>query len=369
MKLTVLQENLHHALQDIQKFIPSRPSLPILGSVLLTANSDGQLMLSATDLNIGIQAMAPATVTEPGQCAIPAKAFAEFISSLSAGTLDLTVVDQTVSVNGSGSKATFQSFPASDYPAFPAAEGQPVKIPTDVFLAAVQGVSFAASLDEARPVLTAVLLKMGEQFELVATDGFRLAVSVLPFSSPPLQLLIPSKGLQEVVRIVSRKKNESVDFIVSEKLKQIFFSVDGVQILVRLMEGDFPPYQKILPEKLATQIEFSAEDFIQKLKTAVIFARDSSGIIRFQIDTENQQLKLVSASSAVGAQESIIPIQVLAGESQEIAFNIKYLTDFLAITKPERLWFGMNESLKAALFRPADKPDYKYVVMPFRVNQ
>src|SRR5688572_7724527 len=109
MELNILQENLHHALQDIQKFVPSRPSLPILGCVLVSAKESGEVILSATDLNIGIQAQAPAQVKTAGMCAIPAKAFAEFVGTLSAGSLEIHVSGQTVKVSGGGSHAIFQS--------------------------------------------------------------------------------------------------------------------------------------------------------------------------------------------------------------------------------------------------------------------
>jgi DNA polymerase-3 subunit beta len=145
--------------------------------------------------------------------------------------------------------------------------------------------------------------------------------------------------------------------------------VDGVEILVRMMDGEFPPYQKIIPASYETQIEFSGEEFSQKLKTAMIFARESSGIIRLLIQPEQHQLKIISSSTAIGSQESTVPMKTTSSGEKEIAFNIKYLSDFLSIVKPENIWLGMNEMLKPALFRPLGEEKYRYIIMPFRVNQ
>jgi DNA polymerase-3 subunit beta len=178
---------------------------------------------------------------------------------------------------------------------------------------------------------------------------------------------MPAKALHEVIRIMGRKQATEAVFTVSQTLKQIFFSFDGIDILVRLMEGDYPPYQKIIPPAFATQVIFSGSEFGQKLKTAMIFARESSGTIRLEIG--EKEMKIKSASSVLGTQESSMPIQLVQGSPVEIAFNSKYLSEFLQVLKPEEVWLGVNESLKPALFRPVDLPDYRYIVMPFRVTQ
>jgi DNA polymerase-3 subunit beta len=244
-----------------------------------------------------------------------------------------------------------------------------------VFSAIVQQTAFAASADEARPILTTLLFSFGDQLEVVGTDGFRLATIQFPqeqiapkkTAKETQQLLMPAKALHEVIRIMTRKHATKAVFTVSYALKQIFFSFDGIDLLVRLLEGEYPPYQKIIPPAYATQLLFSGAEFGQKLKTAIIFARESSGIVRLEIGKE--EMKIKSASSVVGMQESSMPIKLLQGEPLEIAFNSKYLTDFLQILKPDEVWLGLNESLKPALFRPSNLPDYRYIVMPFRVTQ
>jgi DNA polymerase III subunit beta len=376
MKITVLQENLQQAIVDTQKSISSRPSLPILSCLLIQTEGKDTLVFSATDLSIGVRSRITAKVETEGKVAVPAKVFADYIATLDPGEVSLSLDQQTLTVKGTGSKATIQCFPAEDYPVFPEKEGQQFQFPAETFSSIVQKTTFAASMDEARPILTAVLFSFGEQLEVVGTDGFRLATIQLPQNNTTSdsdekptsqQLLMPAKALNEVIRIMSRKQAAQAVFTVSQKLKQIFFSFDGIDLLVRLMEGEYPPYQKIIPPDFSTQVVFSGNEFGQKLKTAMIFARESSGTIRLEIT--DQEMKIKSASSVLGTQESSLPIKLIQGSPIEIAFNAKYLSEFLQVLKPEEVWLGLNESLKPALFRPTDLPQYRYIVMPFRVTQ
>jgi DNA polymerase-3 subunit beta len=372
MHLTVLQENLLASLQNVQRSIPSRPTLPILACILLKADKKTQtLLLSATDLNIGVRSYLQCEVEEEGMVAVPAKLFTDYVLSLDVGKITLSFAENSLTLTSPSSRATIQCLTASDYPLFPESEGEEFALSSELFLSIVKNTTFATSPDDSRPILTAVIMKLSEVIEVAGTDGFRLSTSTFPlqenFSSSLPQILLPAKALNEVARIITRKQSEKISFKLSEKLKQVFFSFDGVDMLVRLMEGDFPPYQKIIPPDFSIQATFSGEEFAQKLKTAMIFAKESSGIVKLQVGKDS--LKLLSASSAQGTQESTLPIKNLTGLEGEIAFNAKYLTDFFHNFGPSEVWFGMNESLKPALFRPIEMENYKYVVMPFRVTQ
>ena len=367
MKLFVLQENLQQVVQDLQRNIPHKPSLPILSCIYVTADESNTITFSATDLQIGIRSSIQGKVIEKGIAAIPAKIFIDYVSTLSAGEIEITLSGTSLTVQGKGSHAVIPCFSPTDYPVFPEKDGDEVLLPIELFTPLVQNTTFSSSADEARPILTSVLLALGEKTEVVATDGFRLSRLLLNFTHPTQQLLLPAKALNEVLRIAQRKKVESVSFYVSEKLKQVFFSFAEVEVIVRLMEGEFPPYQKIIPADFQTEVTFDGGELAQKMKTALIFARESSGIIRFQV--KGEELHIISSSTTFGNQESTLPLRVLKGGDQEIAFNAKYVVDFLTVLKPETIWFGMNESLKPAVFRPEGMLDYEYVVMPFRVNQ
>lgn len=367
MKISLLQENLHQALNDVTRCISSRPQLPVLGCVLLVAE-ENKIQFFATDLQFGMMTTVPGKIELPGRVAIPAKVFTDLIATLSAGEIQMTLNDHTLEIKTADANAKLQTFAADDYPAFPKLEGEEIQFPLDVLAPAVQATSFASSLDETRPILTALCLQFGEQLEIVGTDGFRLARITLPYSAEERQLLIPAKAVSEAIRIAVRKKVEKVVFTVSDKLKQVFFSFDGYDISMRLLEGQFPPYQKIMPAEFSTQLVFDADEFQQKLKTASIFAREGAGIIRFIVKKEG--LALVSSSSTFGNQESLVKAKHLKDfdVEKEIAFNSKYVQDFLSVVKPQHIWFGMNEPLKPAAFRPEGMDAFTYIIMPFRVN-
>lgn len=367
MKISLLQENLHQALTDVQRCISSRPQLPVLGCILLVADEE-KIQFFATDLQFGMMTTVPGKVVAAGRVAIPAKVFTDLVATLSAGTIELSLVGHTLEVKAQDANAKLQTFDAADYPAFPTREGEEIQFPLDVIAPAVQATSFASSLDETRPILTALCLHFGETLEIVGTDGFRLARIVLPYSAEERVLLIPAKAVSEAIRIAIRKKVQKVVFTVSDKLKQVFFSFDGYDISMRLLEGQFPPYQKIMPAEYGVEMVFDAEEFQQKLKTASIFARESAGIIRFVVKPEG--LALLSSSSTYGTQEGLVHAKHLKEFTveQEIAFNSRYVQEFLSVVKPSQIWFGMNESLKPAAFRPQGMEAFTYIIMPFRVN-
>src|SRR5258708_5703675 len=317
MQFTILQENLQQVILDVQKSITARPPLPILSCILMKTD-DNKISFSATDLQIGIRSQAEAEIEKPGVCAVPAKVFIDYINTLSPGKLTISLDGQTLTVKAKGDKATFQCFAPGDYPPFPEKEGDGVELSLKFFEPAVQNTSFAASMDEARPVLTTLLFNLGEKTEVVGTDGFRLARYVSNFHlSPPRPLLLPAKAVNEVLRIAQRKKVKSVFFRLSEKLKQVFFSFADVEMLVRVIDGDFPPYQKIMPVDFQTEVSFDGDEFAQKIKTAMIFARESSGIIRLRV--EKEELKIISSSSTLGTQEGVLPLTLIKGGDQEIA--------------------------------------------------
>jgi DNA polymerase III subunit beta len=367
MKVSVLQENLHQSLNDLQRCISSRPQLPVLGCVLLVAEND-KIELFATDLQFGMMTSLPGTIEKPGKVAIPAKIFTDFIATLSAGNVELDLSGAQLQIASGDATAKMQTLSADDFPLFPTREGEDVSFPLDVLAPAVQATAFAASLDETRPILTTLCFQFGEELELVGTDGFRLSRILLPYSADPRQLLIPAKAVNEALKIAVRKKVKDITITISDKLKQVFFSFDGYSISMRLLEGQFPPYQKIMPSEFSTQVVFEADEFQQKLKTASIFARDSAGIIRFHLTPEG--LVLRSSSSSYGQQESLVHVKYLTpvSENQEIAFNSRYVQEFLTVIKPKTIWFGMNEQLKPAVFRPEGMNALTYVVMPFRVQ-
>jgi len=369
MKFTILQENLSKTLTFLQKAIPSKPQLPILSSILLEVK-DNKLTLSATDLYLGIKSQCIAQVEAEGAIVVPGDVFKQFIGSLAPGKINFELKDQNLLISAGKSKIKIPTQSNEDYPDFPQVKGSDLNLPLDVLDQIEKYVSFSASIDQTRPVLTTVLLKsINDGLEVVATDGFRL--STLFFSginsNQELNLLVPVKALSEVYRIAQSSQEKELKVTLSTELKQIKFVIGDTQVFVRLIEGDYPPYEKIIPTDFRVKVSIDGEQLSAEIKRAFILARDASNIIKLEI--KDNSLIIRSTSPAYGNYEGVVEIENMSNENGELAFNAKYLLEFLNTVKPEKIYFGMNESLKPTMITVEDIKDFKYIVMPFRVNE
>jgi DNA polymerase-3 subunit beta len=369
MKITLLQENVRAALTHVSKAVPTKPQLNILASVFLKVHPT-HLELAATDLYLGIRSQVLGTTEAEGSLVVPGKLLQEVITSLPPGKITLETNDSTLVITSDAGTTKLQGQPSDEYPPFPQPGGEELHLSVSDLATIDTTVRFSAGSDPTRMVLTSLLFQfLPEGLRVVGTDGFRLAIQNFPQLKdyPAQQLLVPAKAITEVTRIASQEKLETISVKLSQELKQLSFLIGETEVFVRLIEGDFPPFEKIMPTEFAIKAELDGEAFIAQLKRALIFAREASHIIRLKLS--ETELQIQAQSSSVGEYTGTLPLDHHQGGEATIAFNARYLLEFMTTLKPERVWFGMNESLKPAVFRPADKPEYSYVVMPFRVNE
>ncbi|MEX0896284.1 MAG: DNA polymerase III subunit beta [Patescibacteria group bacterium] len=374
MKISVLQENLKQSLAHVQKAIPSRPSLPILTSVLLTAG-ENKTTIAATDLYFGIRTTFPTTTEEKGVIVLPGKQLRDIIFSLPVGSMKIEHSESTARIQSSAGKASLQSQNSEEYPPFPEVEGNEITLLTKDLSKIVTNIVPSASTDQTRPVLTSVLMEFSDkQLKAVATDGFRLAIETLEIKNSPksgegegFSLLVPAKVLVEVKNIAEQLEVEEISCSVSTELKQLFFSIGAVEVFARLIEGEFPPYSQILPTEFVAEVAVESDVLADQVKRAMIFARDSSSII--QIAYASEQLVISASSPAIGSFEGEIGDHSFSGEKGVIAFNAKYVLDFLQLYKSQTVRLKISGELKPALLVTEKSPGYQYVIMPFRLNQ
>jgi len=372
MKFTVLQENLQIALKTVSKVVPSKPQLPILATMLCEV-TNGEVVLSATDLYMGIRIRVPASIETEGTIAIPARTFADTISVLSAGKLALELTKQTLHIKSEKTKTTIQCQLHDDFPAFPDLEGEKVTVKLETLQKIDTQLGFITSSDQARLVLTTILFKPQDNgIEVVATDGFRLGRITTLETSIALEnaVMIPAKAISEVVRIAEQQQDKEVSFTISQQQKQVFFTIGDTIVYVRLVEGDFPPYQKIMPESFDFEVTIDGEQLLDHLKQAQVMAREVSNIISFEL--QDEAVVLAVSGAAQGSFSASIPYNEATKKPSEafsISFNSKYLLDYLQKNKPAQITVKLNDPLKPVmLVNPTDET-YQYVVMPFRVNQ
>lgn len=367
MKQIVLQENFQQALNYLQKAIPSRPSLPILSSVLLDV-TDKTCTVSATDLYFGVRAVVPSKIDEPGTVTIPGKQLREIIQSLPAGSVTLEQNETNLSIKASSSKSSLPCQTSDEYPPFPLVEGDQFVMSKEVLDQIKTYVLKSSSLDPTRPILTGCLLDIAEDSLTVAgTDGFRLSVLSFPQKNKTTaRLIIPAKVLEEVQRIAESLKVVQITFTVSQELKQVFFSFDEVEVFARLIDGEYPPYQKIIPESFTTEITVSASVLQEQLKRALIFSRDSNII---QMHYSPDLFKITASSPGAGTYEGEIAEATVSGEEGDIAFNAKYLLDYLQNLKDDTVLISLKGNQKASVFKTTSVPGLIYLVMPFKITQ
>lgn len=346
----------------VGRAVASRAQLPVLSHVLIEAKNEG-LVLSATDLEIGMKIGVAAKVIEGGQVAVPAKMFGEFLSSLNPGKVELELEKETLVLSSPGYSGRFQTIGAEEFPAIceTSKETEICTIPVPVLSQAVERVVFASAKDSLRPVLTGVLWEMGKKkVRLVATDGFRLAIEEIETENKGEErvLLVPSRAVMEVVRLAGEGEIRVGHL---PETNQIYFVVGEVLVVSQLLAGNFPEYGKILPKEFTTEIVVDKGELLQAVRAAHIFARDNSNMVRWQV--EEAKLKLSASSPERGECLVEVPIK-LTGEKLEIIFNAKYLLDYLLIVEGERLFVGMGSKLSPGMMRDVERKSGQYVVMP-----
>jgi len=378
MKVTVLQENLVKGVTAVSRMTTTGGQLPILSHILIKARKGG-LYLSGTNLEISVTLKLGAKVEKEGAFAVPAKVFSEFVSSLQAGKVQVLMKKEQLEIKSGESRAVFQGMSANEYPDVPVGlkkEGFSFK---KGFEEAVSQVVMAAAVDESRPVLTGVQMKKeGGKMRLVATDGYRLSIRWVGYESKKLGKgektkdkvwVVPAKALLETATLIkSFGSDNGVKVGLNSDGNQLVFEFADVVLGTRLIEGEFPPFEHIVPEKGEVKVRFDAEPLQAAARMAAIFARESANIVKWQVG--KGQVVIQANSPQVGGNESKVDVKIEpANGTGEIAFNSRYLLDYLGSVGEGEIVFEMGDSLSPGLFKVEGKGEFLHVIMPVRVQK
>ncbi len=381
MKLECAQEKLAEGLSVVGRVVPTKSTLPVLSNVLLSTR-DGELQLTANNLELSVAHRVPAAIGREGEITLPARLLADYVALLDHGQkveLELNPKTHKVHLACGRFEANIAGIDAEDFPPIPAVSGGPsFSIPAGLLKEVIDEVVFAAAPDDTRPVLAGALLKMGgSSLTLAAADGFRLAVRTveLPDGGPELQMIVPAKTLNEVGRLLGdASDDDQVAINTTPNGNQVYFAFGKTEITSRLIEGQFPDYQRIIPAESKTRVKVSTTDFLRATRAAQVFARDNSHIVRLECSPakENADLALgsvlvKSTSAEMGDNEGNLDA-VVDGDDTQIAFNGRYLRDALeAIDTPEVL-LQLTGPSSPGIIKPAGEPNgYLHVIMPMHV--
>jgi len=369
MRIEVLQENLSAGLSLVSRIVSSHPQIPALGNILLVAGN-GELVLTASDGEVTIQTKTGAKVLVEGSVCISTRTFVELINSLTSGKIELSLDENNLLVNNGKFRGKVNVSAASDYPKISWEKTDLLwSLSAEVLQKSVSCLVYATATDESRPALTGVLLRSRNgEVEMAATDAFRLSVVRLKTSLPTeVNLIIPSRVLQEVLRAMSESKTKTVE--VSLLQGEIVFYLGETQIHSRLISSNYPNFEKIIPSSSSIKLLLSTDSFSRAIKTAAIIARGNSNIVRLKVNTTGQ-IFLAATAAQVGEEEQQVD-GALEGKIEEdfsIAFNFKYLQDYLnSVVGTGEVQLEMNNALSPTIFRLPGNEEYLHIIMPVRV--
>lgn len=371
MKLSVMQENLARGLQIVSRAVSTRTTLPVLANVLLKTE-DGGLKLTATNLEIGITYWVPGKIDADGATTVPAKLLTDLVNSLPPNErvdLELQAAD-TLHVRCGRFENHVKGIDADEFPAIPTAGERPTtRIAQRLLREALNETTFAAASDEARPILTGVLMRFeGDRVTLAAADNYRIAVKTISILDPveDTSLVIPARSLVELGRVLA-DVDDPVDIVLAPARNQVLFHLAGVDLVSRLIDGQFPNYQQVIPSGHTTRAVVDRDDLHKAVRLAALIASSSANIVKLQVGVDGEAGLTVSANADVGDNEGRVEA-VVEGDGTTIAFNAKYLADVLQNVDAEQFVLELNGPLSPGVFRPVGDDRYVHVVMPVRTT-
>jgi len=376
MKLTCLQENLNKGLAIVGRAVATRSTLPITNNVLLTAD-EGRLKLVATNLEMAISCWIGAKIEQEGAITVPARLLTEFVSSLPNDTISVNLSPQTktLGLKCARFEARISGVDAKEFPPIPSVDdGITTEVEVDVLRQAINQVVFAAATEESRPVLTGVCTQFEDStLTLAAADGFRLAVYKVPVKNKidqKTEVIIPARTLSELNRLMGDQE-EPVKITLNLNKSQVLFRLKSTELVSQLVQGTFPNYSQLIPKSYNTRVLVNVAEFLRATKTASIFARDGSGIVRLVVTPGNEagpgRLAVSARSEEIGDDVGEIDATV-EGADSKIAFNGKYLMDVLGVLKESQVALETTNPSSPGLIKPVGSDNYTHVVMPMFVQ-
>ena len=369
MKFSCSKDQLVHAVQVVQKAVSNKPQMPILSGIYINATTQ-YIEIQATDYEIGISCKLEGTVTEPGAIVLSGRYFQEVVKRLPGDNIEIYTnkEDNTVKLTSLSSQFNLLSLPAEEFPVlYPLVGETNFTIRDNILRDLIKKTVFAASNDEARPVFTGALLEVVDsEVLMVATNTHRLALKreTLDSITNNIKVIIPSKILNELARIMVSEIPSPIKITCHHN--QISFSFDNIYIISRIIDGQFPDYQRVIPPNFATKVEIKTADFSSAVERVSLISRDGDYNV-VKLAFKNNEILITSNNPEVGKAEESIQAKI-EGNDLEIAFNAKYIVDILKNIDDENILFTLNTPLSPASIKPQNDENYNYIITPVRSN-
>ncbi|MGH2682010.1 MAG: DNA polymerase III subunit beta [Actinomycetota bacterium] len=361
MKFRSERDVLSEALQTVQRGVSTRPGIPALTGVLMTVG-EGGLTLLTTDLEVSTEVRVAVEVQDAGSVLVPARLVADMVKALPPDPVEFESDGAQARVVCRSFEGTLRCLPAEDFPSLREPEGTRVRVASGAFAEAVAQVVKAASRDEARPILTGVLLEVNrEGLTMVATDSYRLAIRELRATGEgEARALIPERAVSEAGRAAAGEEKGEVTIVLGES--QASFGVGEWGLTSRLIEGEFPNYRQLIPEPGANRLAAPRQQLLEAVRRVGLLARENSPV---RMELNRLGARLTSSSPDLGEAVEAVEAEY-QGEEITIAFNPNYLGDGLAGAVGERIQIELRDGLKPAVVR-GESDEFTYLVMPIRL--
>jgi DNA polymerase III subunit beta len=367
LKVTTQRQELVARLGVVGRAVSTRATTQALGGILLSAE-EGKLTLRATDLEMGLQSGLDGEVDGDGEVLLPGRQLVEVARSLGIDevTIETREAERDVELRSGSAVFHLRTLPSEDFPQFPTPSDEPLRIPAPVFAATVETVARAASRDDMRPVLTGVLVSASDrQMTMVATDSYRLSVKQTELEADvggELEANVPARALRELARILVSEEAEAVE--VSLLPNQAVFSAGRVVLSTRLIEGQFPNHSQLLPESYEHDVRLPREEFLEVTRRVSQLAQRNAPL---RLSFDSGELTVAAETPEVGDATETMPAP-FEGESLEIGFNPEFLKDGIESVEGDEVVLRLISPLRPGLLQPGEGEDFRYLLMPIRLN-
>jgi DNA polymerase-3 subunit beta len=368
MELVVRKNDLLRELQLFQGIVERRNTIPILANVLLEAKGE-QVRFLATDLEVGLRSHCAASVTKSGSLTLPAKKFYEIIKSLPETDIRIAEDKGGVKVAADRFDSRMQTLPREDFPTLPESGGSAAAaLPRSAIKEMVAKTQFAITGEDTRYFLNGALFVLRpDSMSLVATDGHRLALVTMPRSGgageEEIRAILPKKTLGELARLLTEGDS---DIRYQRGENHLFFDVDGRLLISRMIDGQFPAYERVIPKNNDKHIEFERDRLTNAVKRVALLSNERSRAVRFQID--RGKVDVTASSPDVGEARETLTVEY-TGPAMQICFNAEHVLDFLSVVSTDSVALILKDEVSQAVMKPVggEPYDYTYVIMPMRV--
>lgn len=369
MKFQILQDNLKNGLFVVNHTAGKNVNLPILHNILIEAKA-GNIKLTSTNLEIGVSCLLRGKIETEGSFTVDAKIIYDYINNLPNKKIDMELVEDQLKIITDQQQTKINGQGSEDFPLIPEVDrNNGFEIDLKKFKEALSQVVFAVSGSDTRAELTGVLFVVsGQELVMAATDSYRLAEKRVTIKNPSekdFKVIVPAKTIQEVLRIISGSKSSIADVEVYISENQILFTYDSIEIVSRVIDGQYPDYKQIIPVTHKTKAKVQLSDLVKSVKAASIFSKNGVNDINIDLPSEKNEL-IVSAVSGLSG-ENISKVEALVqGEDNGVVVNYRYLIDGLNSMETESVLIDVVDGNTPVVFKQDGVDDYLYIVMPIK---